>query len=179
MIFRPATEADLPALKLMYREIIGQMEADGIRIWDDVYPTEVLIDDIRASELYMAEQNGAPACAFALCRSTGGIDTMHWQTPLASARYIERLGVSPRHLRRGLGEACLREAMRIAHKDGAAFLRLFVVDKNTPAIDLYYKIGMTRVDGRYDKYIFGDFLISEYGFEIQTKCGSEIKREKR
>jgi hypothetical protein len=43
-----------------------------------------------------------------------------------------------------------------------------VVDKNTPAIDLYLKVGMTRVEGLYEKYIFGDLLISEYGFEMAT-----------
>lgn len=168
MIFRLATEVDLPALKTMYRAIIGQMERDGIRIWDDVYPTEVLIDDIRAGGLYLAEDNGEPACAFALCPTTGGIDTMKWREPNAEAWYIERLGVSPRFLRRGLGEACLREAVRLCAAADIPYLRLFVVDKNTPAIDLYLKVGMTRVEGLYEKYIFGDFLISEYGFEMAT-----------
>ena len=168
MIFRLANESDLPALKVMYRAIIAQMERDGIRIWDDVYPTEVLIDDIRTGGLYLAEESGVPVCAFALCPTTGGIDTMKWRDPHAKAYYIERLGVSPSHLRQGLGEACLREAMRLCEADGVPYLRLFVVDKNTPAIDLYLKIGMTRAEGLYDKYIFGDFLISEYGFEIYT-----------
>lgn len=168
MNLRQATESDLPALKAMYRRIIAEMERNGIRIWDDVYPCEILIDDIRTDALFLLEQNGEPLAAFALCPATGGIETMKWKEPHAPARYVERLGVDPDHLRQGIGAAALCHAIDLTRALGGRYLRLFVVDKNTPAIDLYRKVGFRRAEGIYQKYIFDDFLLSEYGFEIEV-----------
>ena len=48
----------------------------------------------------------------------------------------------------------------------AKYLRLFVVDINKPAINLYLKNGFKRVDGIYEERI-GDSVLREYGFEIE------------
>ena len=51
---------------------------------------------------------------------------------------------------------------------GAEYLRLFVVDKTYPAINLYKKTGFEKVDGIYDEVIDDDFVLHEFGFEIKT-----------
>ena len=48
------------------------------------------------------------------------------------------------------------------------YLRLFVVDENYPAINLYKKTGFEKVDGIYDEVINNDFVLHEFGFEIKT-----------
>ena len=44
-------------------------------------------------------------------------------------------------------------------------MRLFVVDINEPAINLYIKNGFARVDGVYDEVIDDEFVLHEFGFE--------------
>ena len=44
---------DLEQLKAVYREIIRDMEARGIDIWDDIYPCEFFADDIKKKRLYV------------------------------------------------------------------------------------------------------------------------------
>ena len=38
LMFRAAESSDLPALREMYRAVVDRMRADGLDIWDDVYP---------------------------------------------------------------------------------------------------------------------------------------------
>lgn len=44
------------------------------------------------------------------------------------------------------------------------YLRLFVVDINEPAVNLYHKNGFAQVEGTYEEK-FDDFVLREYGFE--------------
>lgn len=60
----------------------------------------------------------------------------------------------------------LKSAMQLAKQKGAKYLRLFVVDINKPAINLYLKNGFNQVDGIYEERI-DDFVLYEYGFEIE------------
>lgn len=55
--------------------------------------------------------------AFALCDSNSGANAVEWKDCSGKALYIDRLGVK--------------------------YLRLFVVDINTPAIQLYTKNGLS------------------------------------
>ena len=60
----------------------------------------------------------------------------------------------------------LERAKDTAKDLGAEYLRLFVVDINTPAIQLYLKNGFTRGAGVYDLIIDNDLVLQEYGFEL-------------
>ncbi len=60
----------------------------------------------------------------------------------------------------------LKKAKEAAKKLGAEYLRLFVVDINKPAINMYAKNGFIRVNGVYDEVIDNDFVLHEYGFEV-------------
>ncbi len=59
----------------------------------------------------------------------------------------------------------LEKAKATARNLGAAYLRLFVVDINKPAINLYMKNGFKKVNGVYDEVIEDGFVLHEYGFE--------------
>ena len=53
LMFRAAESSDLPALREMYRAVVDRMRADGLDIWDDVYPVCALEGDIRNGALYI------------------------------------------------------------------------------------------------------------------------------
>ncbi len=168
MDVRKAAAKDLPHLKEMYREIVGEMKSRGIDIWDEVYPSEFLGEDIEKERLYLLTEGEETVAAFALCAESGGENAVAWEDGGASALYLYRLGVSPRFLRRGIGSAALEKAVRIAGKMGAEYLRLFVVDSNEPAVNLYLKNGFRRVEGVYEDKIVPGFTLKEHGFEIKT-----------
>lgn len=165
---RLATEDDLPQIKSMYRAIIERMDAEGIRIWDDVYPCEFFQDDIENAHLYVLTEDGETAAAFALSDSHAGEGSVTWSDDQAKACYLDRLGVSVRFARRGVGSAALRKAQTIARERGASYLRLFVVDANEPAISLYRKNGFSQAGGIRVERIDDTLALREFGFEIEA-----------
>ena len=48
------------------------------------------------------------------------------------------------------------------------YLRLFVVDINKPAIQLYVKNGFRKVEGVYEEVFEDGFVLREYGYEIKV-----------
>lgn len=166
--FRLATTADLPQLKAVYREIAAHMRSNGIDIWDDVYPCEFFGEDIERQCLYVLTDGQAIVAAFGLCGECSGESSVEWADQQAKALYLERFGVHSGHLKKGIGSIMLQKAIALAGDKGAAYLRLFVVDSNEPAINLYRKNGFMRREGVYDEVVDDSLVLREYGFEIKT-----------
>ena len=166
MNLRLAEKNDLPQLKTMYEKIIDNMNKNNIQIWNEIYPCEFFQDDIQNKSLYVLTENDDIIAAFALCESNDGEGHLKWENVKEKALYIDRFGVNVKYLRKGIGELMLKSATKLAKQMGAKYLRLFVVDVNKPAINLYLKNGFKRVDGIYKEKI-DDFVMCEYGFEIE------------
>lgn len=166
MDIRLATFEDLPRLKAMYAKIIESMNKNNIQIWDEWYPYEMFPDDIAKKQLYVLTENADILSAFALCDSMEGADFAGWKDPQAKAMYINRLGVNADYARKGIGSAALREAMALAAEKGAGYLRLFVVDSNEPAINLYKRSGFTQLSETYEEAIDEELVLHEYAFEM-------------
>lgn len=164
---RLARPEELPKIQEMYRTIIRKMEADGIPIWDEVYPCALFEEDIRARRLYLLLEDGDIAAACALCASNAGEEAVEWTDGRARALYLDRLGVHPARAGRGIGSRMLREAGAAAKALGAAYLRLFVVDRNVPAIRLYQRNGFRRGKGIYSEKIDGELVLREFPYEIK------------
>ena len=168
MDFRLANKQDLPPLKTMYRQIVNHMNDQGIPIWDDIYPSEFLAEDIERQRLYVLLENGEIVSAFALCDANAGEGAVQWKENGAKALYIDRLGVDVRYAKRGIGSRMLAKAAELAKAFGVAYLRLFVVDSNEPAIRLYEKIGFAKAVGIYEEAFDDGFTLREYGYEIKV-----------
>lgn len=168
MNLRLANMDDLPQLKGVYRNIIDTMNQNNIQIWDEIYPCEFFADDIENNRLYVLMEQDEIAAAFALCSANAGENHVKWENNRAQALYIDRLGVNVNYLRKGIGALTLHQAVALAKEKGAAYLRLFVVDSNEPAINLYRKSGFQQADGIYDEVIDDDLILHELGFEIKT-----------
>lgn len=166
MDLRLAKKSDLPQLKTMYEKIIDSMNKNGIQIWDEIYPCAVFQDDIENERLYILPGNNDIVAAFALCETNDGEAHLKWENVNEKALYIDRLGVNVNYPRQGIGGFMLKNAMELAKQKNAKYLRLFVVDINKPAINLYLKSGFKRVNGIYEERI-DDFVLREYGFEIE------------
>lgn len=168
MNLRMANIEDLPQLKVVYEQIIYNMKKENIQIWNEFYPYEFFYDDIENNRLYILEENNEIVSAFALCNSNAGAKCVEWESKDDKAVYIDRLGVNVNYSGKGIGSLMLNEAIAVARDNGAKYLRLFVVDINKPAINLYIKNGFKRANGIYDEIINDDLILHEFGFEIET-----------
>lgn len=167
MELRLATMDDLLQLKVVYKEIIKNMNQNNINIWDEIYPCEFFEEDIKQNRLYMLVENAEIISAFALCNSSAGANSVKWNDNYGKAFYIDRFGVNVNYLRKGIGQQTLNKAIACSKEMGAEYVRLFVVDINEPAINLYIKHGFKKVEGVYDEVIDDDLVLHEWGFEIE------------
>ena len=168
MNFRLATMDDLPQLKVVYGEIIKNMKDNNIEIWDDIYPCEFFFFFFESRCLYILEENKDIVAAFALYSSNGGADYVEWENKNEAAIYIDRLGVNVNYSRKGIGSIMLNKAIELTKEKGIKYLRLFVVDINKPAINLYVKNGFNKAEGIYDEVIDEELTLHQYGYEINT-----------
>jgi ribosomal protein S18 acetylase RimI-like enzyme len=166
MDFRLAVMRDLPQLKVVYKDIIQNMNDNQIEIWDDIYPCEFFKEDIKNKQLYVLYDNIEIISAFVLCSTISGEKSVNWKDNAGKALYIDRLGVNVNYSRKGIGSYMLTKARETAKTLGAEYLRLFVVDINEPAIRLYTKNGFTKATGVYDEMIDDALVLHEYGYEI-------------
>lgn len=169
MNFRLASINDLPKLKDVYGNIINNMMRNNISIWNEIYPCEFFKDDIENNRLYLlTEEHNDIVAAFALCESNLGERHVKWEDPNDKAVYLDRLGVNVNYSRKGIGGIMLKHAITVTKQKNVKYLRLFVVDINKPAINLYLKNGFNKVDGIYEERIDDDIILREYGFEIDV-----------
>jgi ribosomal protein S18 acetylase RimI-like enzyme len=169
MELRLANINDLSKLKAVYRSIIDNMNRNDIPTWDEIYPCEVFNDDIENNRLYLlVEEHDDIVAAFALCESNAGESYVKWENPHGKALYLDRFGVNVDYSRRGIGSIMLKHAITLTKQRNAKYLRLFVVDINKPAINVYLKNGFRQVDGIYEERIDDDLTLCEYGFEIKV-----------
>ena len=180
MNFRMAKMDDLPQLKVVYKKIIEEMNYNNIDIWDEIYPCEFFKEDIENKRLYLLEKNNTIVSAFALCKSNAGAKHLKWEKEEAEVLYIDRLGVNVDYLKQGIGGIMLEKAVELAKENGVEYLRLFVVDINQPAINLYIKNGFKRAEGIYDEIIDDNLTLHEYGFEKQVlTCKYDLGDEEK
>lgn len=163
---RIAQLEDLTKIKDMYKDIVKNMYDNNINIWDEIYPCEFLKEDIDNKRLYLVEEDNLIIAAFALCDTHEGKEHVEWESSEASAIYIDRLGVNVAYSNKGIGSYALIQASHIAKDKGVSYLRLFVVEENIPAINLYEKNGFKKAKGIYKEYIDEELILYEYGYEM-------------
>lgn len=166
MDFRLAVMEDLPQLKEVYKGIIKNMEYNQIHIWDDIYPCKFFEKDIQNNCLYVLLNQNEIVSAFALYNTNSGEKSVEWKENQCKVLYLNCLGVNINYLKMGIGSFMLEKAKETAKNLGAVYLRLFVVDINKPAINLYIKNGFIKVNGIYHERIDKDLVLHEYGFEV-------------
>jgi ribosomal protein S18 acetylase RimI-like enzyme len=169
MDLRLATMDDLPQLKAVFKEIIDAMDNANIKIWNEYYPYGSFGEDIERKRLYVLLEEEEIASAFVLSHKHSESESLQWENRKAEALYIDRLGVNVKFARKGIGSLMLNKAIALAREQGFTYVRLFVVDLNEPAINLYIKNGFKKVDGIFDEVIDENHILHEYGFEIKTQ----------
>ncbi len=149
MDFRLANIRDLSKLKTVYGNIIDNMSRNNTNL-GRIYPCELFSDDIENNRLFLlVEEHDDIVAAFASCESNSGESYVKWENDHDKALYLDRFGVND-YSKRGIGSNMLKHVTALTKQKNAKYLRLFVVDINKPAINLYVKNGFRKVDGIYE-----------------------------
>ena len=167
MEFRLAVPEDLPNIKEVYQAIVKRMIENKITIWDDVYPCDFFEEDINKNRLYILLDKEIIAAAFVLSNEYSGYKNVEWQDNTATAVYLDRLAVNVLYGRTGIASMMIVKAIEVSKQLGAKYLRLFVVDENKPAINLYEKNKLIKAKGIYTEIIDDELSFNEYGYEIR------------
>lgn len=165
MEIRLTQMSDLTQLKSVFRDITEEMTRVCGKIWNDYYPCELFEDDIKRNEIYVLMDNDIVAAAIVLCRTNPAEEYIEWEKADCPVLYVERLGVNVNYQHRGIAQKMLGFAESVAREINAEYLRLFVVDRNFPAIRLYEKCGFKKGGGIYEEYIDEGIIYNEYGME--------------
>lgn len=160
-----AKQEDLLEIKNIFHKIVNNMISNGITIWNEYYPIEVFEEDIRNNNLYLLKENDSILGAFVMYEHKDIETDVEWQEPSAKAFLLNRVGVNVDYLRKGIGQKLVEEASIIAKEKQAKYLRLLVVEENTPAIKLYEKCNFKRVNGIHEEKIRDDYSLFEYAYE--------------
>ncbi|MBO5143210.1 MAG: GNAT family N-acetyltransferase [Clostridia bacterium] len=168
MNFRLANLNDLDFLKKMYNDVIKAMYENNVKIWNEYYPIGVLAEEIEANRLYVLENDREIIGACTLCDSNEGEAHVKWSEETKNVFYINMLAINAKYMRQGIAGILLEKVKDFAKQKGINFIRLFVVDSNQPAINLYLKSGYSKVEGVYKEQITEDFSLTEYGFELEV-----------
>ena len=167
MNYRLATKSDLKELKKMYINVTNNMITRKINNWDDVYPCEFLEQDIINKELYILTNHNEIISAFTLKNNHPNENDINWSNANANALYLERFCVNVKYQNKGIGIYTLCVAKKIALKQGFQYLRLFVVDKNIPAIQLYNKCHFKKLEDFRIEYIDENLILKEYAYDLK------------
>jgi GNAT superfamily N-acetyltransferase len=133
-VIRPATTADVPTILALIREL-----ADYERLSDEVVATEKdlqqwLFGDRPVAEVVIGEHRGITV-SYALF-------FYNFSTFLGKpGLYLEDLYVKPAYRDRGFGRKLLAHIARLAKTRNCSRFEWAVLNWNTPAIDLYEKLG--------------------------------------
>jgi GNAT superfamily N-acetyltransferase len=139
IVLRPATPADVPTLLALIRGI-----AEYERLAHEVEATETLLLEHGFGprpiyEAILAERDGR-AVGFALYFFS--FSTFKARPTL----YLEDLFVIPEERRGGIGSRLLTRLAQIAVERDCGRMEWSVLDWNTPARDLYFKLGAKAMD---------------------------------
>lgn len=165
--YRRAQADECDAVFAIFACTIRLLTAQGIRQWDEGYPTRAHIaQDIERQELFVAELGGA------ICGIVVLNDRVHEQCAAAYAQaawkshpgaIIHRICIHPDYQRRGMGRKLLRLAEDTLWRQGFCSIRLDAFRDNPAAIRLYQQSGYQKI---------GDMLLPEGMFCLYEKIVS-------
>lgn len=131
---RPASEADVPTILSLIRELADYERAPDAVVATEAGLREVLFGDQRSAEVLLALENGDPV-GFAVYFYN--LSTWLGRPGL----YLEDLFVRPNVRGKGYGRALLERLAQIARERGCGRMEWAVLDWNDPAIQFYRKLG--------------------------------------
>lgn len=146
MEFMHAKFIDLPQLMALFRAATRQMDEQGIRQWDEIYPAESFLrEDIERRQMYIGRIDGRIAVTFSLepCRGED-YEKADWQYLVPEFVVLHRLCVHPDFQGQGAAKAAMDFLEQEVLSRGISVIRLDAFPQNPAAIHLYESRGYRK-----------------------------------
>ncbi|MFC7625461.1 GNAT family N-acetyltransferase [Microlunatus sp. GCM10028923] len=148
---RPATEADVPALIGLIKELAAyEREPDAVKITEEQLTALLFGPDPRVYALVAEDQQRVAGMAIYF------LNFSTWEGKLGI--YLEDLYVSPESRGSGLGKALLQSLAAIAVARDYGRFEWAVLDWNQPALDFYRSLGAVPMEEWTVHRLAGDAL---------------------
>ena len=142
MKIRLATLTDIPAIMQIIKEVVPLMIATGNLQWDDAYPNAGVFEkDITLNQLWVADVDGDIAGVTAITTDQEPEYAQAGWDINETAIVTHRLAVSPNYRGRGVAEALLNQAEKVAIQGGIPLLRVDTNTNNLATQKLFPKLG--------------------------------------
>lgn len=143
-----AVQDDFDPVCTLYQAVVDAMRAGGLDQWTwGVYPAaDIIAEDIRKGEMYIARDGGRLVCAVCINREQDGeYAALNWHYGVKPGLF-HRLAIAPDCQGHGYGRKALGEVCRILREMGCDALRCDTYSHNTAALRLYDRFGMRRAE---------------------------------
>ena len=163
LIYRHAMLNDLEKISELVRFAVMQMDRQGIKQWDELYPTsEDFEKDIEKKHLYVGQVHDEIAVIFVLNQEYDKeYKNGTWKKPEKPFYVVHRLCVHPRFQNKGVARQAMKYIENIVALDGGQAVRLDVFSQNPYALRLYQQCGYQKVGmAKWRKGIF--YLMEKY-----------------
>lgn len=161
MEYRIGKLSDLDEICSVIREVIEEMEKNGIHQWDEIYPARCdFEEDIKKENLYLAWDSDNIVSIYVISRECDEeYKYADWKYPEETSYVLHRFCVSPRYQNKGAGKEILLHIEEQLKEMGCESIRLDVFTLNPFAQKLYQKCGYTKTG--YEDWRMGRFDLME------------------
>jgi ribosomal protein S18 acetylase RimI-like enzyme len=142
-IVREAEPVDLHAVKEVLRRAIHRMDEQGIRQWDEIYPSEaILTGDIERRQMFVIAASGGIIAGFVVINEEESAEyaNVAWNFP-GKVAVVHRLTIDPCFQRKGFATDLMGFAEDFGRENGYDSVRLDAFTLNPAAVALYAKRG--------------------------------------
>ena len=159
--YRIAGMEDLEEIFHMVQNAIENMNQQGIRQWDTIYPDKVILkEDILKKQLRVGVIDGQIAVIYVLNQECDeAYQIGKWMHQTEPYYVIHRLCVNPAFQNRGIAGSAMLHIERELLDMGITAIRLDVFSRNPYALKLYDSLGYTRVGEAH--WRMGEFYLME------------------
>ena len=142
MHIKLATNADIPQIMKLIKEVVPIMIENGNLQWDENYPNEEVFEkDIMQNQLWVAEVDGVIAGISAITTDQEPeYASVGWDIN-ETAIVTHRLAVGNRYRGKGIAKALLLKAEEVAIERGINILRIDTNSKNEATQKLFPRLG--------------------------------------
>jgi len=153
--FRLASDADVPALRILVNSAYQQLADLGLNFTGTYQDEEITRERMLNNDVYLAFVNDAFVGTISL-----EVETHKGKLPVL---YLTQLAVAPKYKRQGLGRILLRWAEEKAKEKGIYRLQLDTAAPATHLVKLYLSLGFEIIEEvQWDGKTYRSYIMEKY-----------------
>jgi GNAT superfamily N-acetyltransferase len=137
---------DINEVMCLIKEVISEMENNGISQWDNLYPDyKIIFEDIHTEAMFGIFKNLELAGIVVLDKDQSPeYSSVEWELKSGNPLVMHRLCVRPKFQGQGIAKQLLKFSEQFANNNGYTSIRLDAFSGNPSALNLYENNGYLK-----------------------------------